>query len=387
MIPLKYNVRNLRVRWITTLMTVLGTGLVVWAMVLTFGLTDGLEHALRISGHPLDLIVLRKGSTDETGSTVGQSLAQELSALEGIARNDKGEPMCSPEFVTILTKPRRNNGGTTNLIIRGVDTISREMRPDFKIVEGRDLQPGVNEAITSRNMASRFENLGLHEKMEINRVEFEIVGFFEAGGSSAESEVWTDIRDVASARRTADAISSVNIRAENEQAREALVTRIQEDKQFNLQVIPETKYFEDQMTSAIAIKFVGYFIALFLTLGAMFAAANTMFAAVASRGREIGTLRALGFRRGSILTSFLFESVLLCLMGGMLGCLATLPFNGLSTGTANWATFSEITFAFRFGPAVLMRGMLMALAMGLLGGLLPAIRAVRLNIVNALREQ
>jgi putative ABC transport system permease protein len=307
--------------------------------------------------------------------------------LEGIARNDKGEPMCSPEFVTILTKPRRNNGGTTNLIIRGVDTISREMRPDFKIVEGRDLQPGVNEAITSRNMASRFENLGLHEKMEINRVEFEIVGFFEAGGSSAESEVWTDIRDVASARRTADAISSVNIRAENEQAREALVTRIQEDKQFNLQVIPETKYFEDQMTSAIAIKFVGYFIALFLTLGAMFAAANTMFAAVASRGREIGTLRALGFRRGSILTSFLFESVLLCLMGGMLGCLATLPFNGLSTGTANWATFSEITFAFRFGPAVLMRGMLMALAMGLLGGLLPAIRAVRLNIVNALREQ
>ena len=141
------------------------------------------------------------------------------------------------------------------------------------------------------------------------------------------------------------------------------------------------------MTAALAMKFLGYFIAVFLTLGAMFAAANTMFAAVASRGREIGTLRALGFKRRSILTCFLLESVILCLLGGILGCLATLPFNGISTGTANWATFSEITFAFRFGPSVLLRGVLMSLAMGLLGGLIPAIRAVRLNIVNALREQ
>jgi putative ABC transport system permease protein len=333
-------------------MTVLGTGMVVWAMVLTFGLTDGLEHALRISGHPLDLIVLRKGAADETSSTITQPMAEEIATLEGIARDSNGQPLCSSEFVTILTKPRRNNGGTTNLIIRGVGASSRELRPDFKIVRGR-----------------------------------EIVGNFEAGGSSAESEVWTDIRDVASARRTDDAISSVNLRAHDEESRDKLMKRLTDDKQFNLKVVTETKYFEDQMTSAIVIKFVGYFIALFLTLGAMFAAANTMFAAVASRGREIGTLRALGFRRGSILTSFLFESVLLCLLGGVVGCLATLPFNGLSTGTANWATFSEITFAFRFGPMVLLRGMLMALAMGLLGGMIPAIRAVRLNIVNALREQ
>jgi putative ABC transport system permease protein len=387
MIPLKYNIRNLRVRWVTTLMTVLGTGMVVWAMVLTFGLTDGLEHALRISGHPLDLIVLRKGAADETSSTITQPMAEEIATLEGIARDVNGQPLCSSEFVTILTKPRRNNGGTTNLIIRGVGASSRELRPDFKIVRGRDLKPGLNEAITSENMARRFENLDIGEKLEINRVDFEIVGHFEAGGSSAESEVWTDIRDVASARRTDDAISSVNLRAQDEQSRDKLMKRLTDDKQFNLKVVTETKYFEDQMTSAIVIKFVGYFIALFLTLGAMFAAANTMFAAVASRGREIGTLRALGFRRGSILTSFLFESVLLCLLGGVLGCLATLPFNGLSTGTANWATFSEITFAFRFGPMVLLRGMLMALAMGLLGGMVPAIRAVRLNIVNALREQ
>ena len=387
MIPLKYNVRNLRVRWVTTLMTVIGTGLVVWAMVLTFGLTDGLEHALKVSGHPLDLIVLRKGSTDETGSNIGEQLAQEVTTLDGIARDNDGKPMCASEFVTILTKSRRNNGGTTNLIIRGVDSGSRQLRPDFKIVKGRDLKPGVNEAITSENMAKRFENLAIGEKLEVNKVDFEIVGYFEAGGSAAESEVWTDIRDVASARRTTDAISSINLRARDEKARDAIIARLEEDKQFNLEVKTETEYFADQMQSALLIKFVGYLMAVFLTMGAMFAAANTMFAAVASRSREIGTLRAIGFKRGSILFSFLLESVLRCLMGGILGCLATLPFNGLSTGTANWSTFSELTFAFRFGPKVLLQGIVMALAMGLLGGLIPAIRAVRLNIVSALREQ
>jgi putative ABC transport system permease protein len=387
MITLKYNVRNLRVRWMTTVMTAVGTGLVVWAMVLTFGLVDGLEHALRISGQPLDLIVVRKGTTDEISSNISPEVARQIATLEGIARSETSEPMCSSEFVTILTKPRRNNAGTTNLTVRGVEAIGRQLRPDFKIVQGRDLRPGLNEAITSESLARRFENLAIGEKLDINQVEFEIVGYFEAGGSSAESEVWTDIRDLASARRTPDAISSVNLRARDEAALESLKNVITEDKQFNLSAVLETTYYENQLSSAIAIKVVGWLIAAFLTMGAMFAAANTMYAAVANRSREIGTLRAIGFRRRSILASFLLESVLLCVMGGLLGCALTLPFNGLSTGTANFATFSEITFAFRFGPTVLLRGVLMALVMGLLGGLFPAIRAVRLNIVSALREQ
>jgi putative ABC transport system permease protein len=386
MIPVKYNVRNLRVRWVTTLMTVVGTGLVVWATVLSFGLSDGLEHALRISGDELDLIVLRKGSTEETSSNIDQNLAREISNLDGIARDDAGEPLCSAEFVTILTKPRRNEGGTTNLIVRGLQAGGRGLRPGFRIVRGRDLSSGRNEAITSERMADRFENLGLGEKLEINKVNFEIVGYFEAAGSSAESEVWTDLRDLTGARRQPGALSAVNLRARDESARDALIKRLHGDEQFQLDAVGEPEYFERQMTAAIAIKFVGFAIAAFLTLGAMFAAANTMYAAVASRGREIGALRAMGFNRRSILISFLFESVLLCLLGGLLGCLATLPFNGLSTGTANWATFSEITFSFRFGPAVLMRGVIMALTMGLLGGLFPALRAVRMPIVNALRQ-
>jgi putative ABC transport system permease protein len=245
----------------------------------------------------------------------------------------------------------------------------------------------LNEAITSQTMAERFENLDIGSKLDINKVDFTIVGYFEAEGSAAESEVWADLRDVTNARRTPGAVSIVNLRAVSEDAKRSLIRRIEQDEQFNLKVVDEPQYYEDQMTASLAIRIVGFFIAGFLTVGAMFAAANTMYAAVASRAREIGTLRALGFRRRSILFSFLMESVLICLVGGVLGCLATLPFNGLSTGTANWATFSEITFSFRFGPAVMLQGLVMALLMGVLGGMFPALRAVRLNTASALRAQ
>ena len=387
MIPVKYNLRNLKVRWITTLMTVISTGLVVMAAVLVFGLIDGLEHALRVSGHPLDLIVVRKGSTDEISSGLQQQVSREVASLAGIAKDETGQPLCSVELCTILTKPRRNNGGTTNLIVRGLEDIGRRLRPGFQISQGRDLKPGVNEAITSRQMAERFENLALGEKLLINHDEFSIVGYFESDGSSAESEVWTDLRDLATARRTPEFTTSVNLRAQDQASADALIAQLSEDKRFQLSGIPEVKYFADQMAQSSFIRIIGYLIAIFLTFGASFAAANTMYAAVASRGREIGTLRALGFTQFSILMSFLLESVLLCLLGGLLGCLATLPFNGLSTGTANFASFSEITFSFRFGPRVLIQGVLLAVTMGLLGGLLPALRAVQLKIIDALRER
>lgn len=385
MIPVKYNFRNLRVRWMTTVMTVIGTALVVWASVLAFGLTEGLEHALRITGDKLDLIVLRKGSQDETSSGIELNTARQIATLEGIARDAQGRPLCSVEFVTIITHPRRAGGGITNIIVRGMEDTGRALRPGFRIVEGRDLTPGVNEAITSRSMGERFENLGVGSKIDINKVEFTIVGHFEASGSAAESEVWTDLRDLTNARRTPGAVSDVNLHAADERAKLALMERIKSDERFQFKVVDEPSYFEDQMTASIAIRIVGYFIAAFLTVGAMFGAANTMYAAVASRAREIGTLRALGFPRRSILFSFLLESIVLCLIGGVVGCLATLPFNGMSTGTANWATFSEITFAFRFGPRVMIQGLLLAFTMGLIGGLFPAIRAVRLNTITALR--
>lgn len=386
MISIKYNIRNLRVRWVTTLMTVLATGMVVWATVLSFGLTEGLEYALRVTGDVNDVLVMRKGSDGETSSSISSQVAREISNLSGIERDEANQPLCSDEFVTILTKPRRNGGGTTNLIVRGLESVGRKLRPEFRIVEGQDLKPGINQAITSRQMAERFENLAIGEKLEVNKVNFEIVGYFEAGGSAAESEVWMDINDLTGARRTQGAISVVNFRASSSSERDQIIKRLVEDEQFKLKAITETAYFESQMSASIALRVIGYVIGAFLTFGAMFAAANTMYAAVAGRAREIGTLRAIGFSRTSILISFMLESIILCLLGGILGCLATLPLNGLSSGTANWATFSEITFSFRFGPTVLARGVIMALIMGVLGGLFPAIRAIRMRIVDSLRQ-
>ncbi len=385
MIPLKYNLRSLRVRWVTTLLTCVAIGVVVFASVLTFGMIDGIEHALSASGDPADLIIMRQGSNDEMSSNVPGNSARELANLAGIETGSDGQPLASREFVTILIKPRRNGGGTANVIVRGLDLVGRQLRPDFKIVEGRDLEPGVNEVITSRSIASRFENLGIGESFDINNVTFRVVGLFEAGGSSAESEVWTDLRDLTSAQRFDGAVSVVNMRVPDEAKRTEIIDRVRNDEQFKLKAITETDYFEDQKSSTIAIKVVAYLIAGFLTVGAMFAAANTMYSAVSSRGREIGTLRAVGFPRRAVLASFVFESLVICVLGGVLGCLATLPLNGITGGTMN--SFSEIVFSFRFGPKVLMQGMGLAIAMGLIGGLFPAIRAIRLEITDALRQR
>lgn len=387
MIPLKYNLRSLRVRWVTTLLTCLAIGVVVFASVLTFGMISGIEHALSTSGDAADLIVMRQGSADEMSSTISPNAAKELANLTGIATGPQGEPLASPEFITILIKPRRNNGGTANVIIRGLEQVGRQLRPSFTIVEGRDLTPGVNELITSRNIAERFENLAIGEQIDINNIAFKVVGLFEAGGSSAESEVWADLSDLTAAQRYDGAVSVVNLRTTDEASREEIMRRVREDEQFKLKAVTETDYFESQKSSSVAIRVVAYIIAFFLTFGAMFAAANTMYAAVSSRSREIGTLRAIGFPRTAVLASFMLESLVLCLLGGVLGCLATLPLNGITGGTQNFVTFSEITFSFRFGPAVLLQGMALALAMGLIGGLFPAIRAIRLQIVDALRQR
>ncbi len=367
-------------------MTVISTALVVIASILTFGLTEGLKQALSLSGDPLDIIVMRKGSDNETSSAVESQTAREVANLPGIAKDPEGNPLCAMEYVTILTKPRRSQAGDANLIIRGVQPVSRQLRPGFKITEGRDVKPGVNEVITSKQLADRFENLRVGETLEINKVDFKVVGFFESNGSSVESEVWTDINDLTGARRIQGAISVVNLRATDLTERDKLLKTLTEDERFKLKAIPESAYFEDQMSASITIRVIGFIIAGFLTFGAMFAAANTMYAAVSSRAREIGTLRAIGFSRMNVLVSFILESLVLCLIGGLLGCLAVVPFNGISTGTMNFATFSELTFQFHFGPKVLFQGVLLASMMGLLGGIFPAVRAIRLKIIDALRQ-
>jgi putative ABC transport system permease protein len=386
MIPLKYNVRNLRVRWKTTVMTTLGTGLVVWSSCILFGLVEGLEHSLKVSGDPLDLIVMRKGSVTETTGGFETSKADELLLLPGIEKDEAGEPVAAKELLNIPIA-QRQNGTTTNIIVRGVQPASRALRPDFKIVAGRDFVSGRGECIVSRKMSARFKGAQVGGILDFGPKEkYSVVGIFTAGGSAAESEVWADLKDVEKNTGRDGSVSCVQIRAAGPAERAKLIDTIDEDDRFKLAAMPEASYYETQSSSGIFLKGAGTMIAVLLTFGAMFSAANTMFAAVSARTREIGTLRALGFSQFDVLISFMGESILLSALGGAAGLLATLPLNALTYETSDFNSFASMTVSFRFGPLVVGVALLMTLAMGLFGGMLPAVRAVRLDVISALRE-
>ena len=324
MIPLKYNIRNLRVRWKTTLMTALGTGLVVWSSCILFGLVEGLEHSLKVSGDPLDLIVMRKGSVTETTGGFESAKADELMVLPGILHDESGHPVAAKELLNIPIA-KRKNGTTTNIIVRGVEPASRVLRPDFKIVAGRDFISGRSECIVSRKMSARFAGAQVGGTLDFGPKEtYKVVGVFTAGGSSAESEIWADLKDVEKNTGRDGSVSCVQIRAAGVTERGELMKMINDNPRFKLDAMPEAKYFETQSSSGIFLKGAGTLIAVLLTFGAMFASANTMFAAVSARTREIGTLRALGFSQFDVLVSFLGESpLLLCsALGGLLRRLA-----------------------------------------------------------------
>ena len=384
MIPLKYNVRNLRVRWVNTLMTVLGTGLIVWSSCILFSMVDGLQHSHTVSGDPLDLVVLRKGSSDETTSGFDLNKADELATLNGIAHDEKGRPLAAPEILNIPVA-ERVTGGRTNIIVRGVVPVSRTVRPKFQIVQGRDFEPGKGECIVSRSLSRRFKGASIGGILRFGEKEtYHVVGLFTAGGSAAESEVWADIKDVARNMGREGTVSVVQIRAASQPDLERIKATIDNETRFRLAAIREAEFFANQTQASLFLKGAGTVIAVLLTFGAMFAAANTMYAAVSARTREIGTMRALGFSRLDILLCFLGESVLLCTLGGLLGMAATLPLTALTFGTLD--SFVERTVQFRIGPLVLAVALTMTLAMGVFGGLFPALRAVRLDVIRALRE-
>ncbi|HEX3450271.1 MAG TPA: ABC transporter permease [Isosphaeraceae bacterium] len=386
MIPLKYNVRNLRVRWKTTLMTVMGTGLVVWSSCILFGLVEGLEHSLSISGDPLDLIVMRKGSSTETTGGFETSKADEILILPGILRDREGQPIAAKELLNIPIA-ERENGTKTNIIIRGVQPASRRLRPSFTIVAGRDFVAGKGECIVSKRMAARFKGAQVGGRLVFGSKEvYDVVGIFTAGGSAAESEIWADLKDVEKNTGRDGSVSCVQLRAASSADCNKIKQTIDDENRFRLAAIPEPLYFETQSRSGIFLKGAGTLIAVLLTFGAMFSSANTMFAAVSARTREIGTMRALGFSQLDILISFLGESLLLCALGGAIGLLATFPLNALTYETSDFNSFASVTVAFRFGPLVMTVALVMTLAMGVFGGMFPALRAVRLDVISALRE-
>ncbi len=371
-------------------MQILSTSLAVGASVFAFGLSAGLDHTLDVSAGPLDVLVLRQGSSSETASAVSDVVGRTILALPGIATDKSGRPLAAPELVVISYLPRRNGSGNANVTVRGVLPVSKDLREGLTMVEGREFHTGVREAIVSRPLANRFQGLGMNETFKVQDQEFRVVGMFDAGGGATESEIWTDQKVLAQVANRTGATSSVQLRAASKADQVALLNHIKADEQIALKALTEEEYYAEQAQAGIVLRYLGYIIAFFLTIGAMFAVANTMYGAIASRAREIGTLRSLGFGRGGILTAFLFESLILCLIGAAVGCLGAifLPMlaGGLQTGTMNNATFTEVVFSFNFGPAVLLKGSILAVEMGLVGGFLPALRAVRMKVVDALRE-
>jgi putative ABC transport system permease protein len=389
MVPLKYNIRSLRARKVGSLMTVVGVGMVVWAAIFAFALSAGLDKTLDIAAGPLDILVMRQGATSEAVSAVSDESARKITALPGIATDRDGSPLAASELVVFGYLKRRGGEHKVNVTVRGVVPVSQQLRSDMQIVEGRDFRPGVREAIVSRAMSQRFEGLGLHEKFNLHGGEFEVVGIFTAGGGAAESEIWVDQRVLAQLEKRTGAMSVVQVRAVSKEDQSRLINLIKDDKLIDLNAMTEEAYFEQQAKQSSLIKVVGSMIAVILTVGAMFAVANTMYGAIASRAREIGTLRGWGFGQGSILTAFLLESLILCGFGAVLGCTAALALTALGdlrTGTMNPGTFTELVFAFDFSPRVLASGAILAIVMGLIGGFMPALRAVRMKVVDALRE-
>lgn len=384
-IPLKYNLRNLRVRWRSTLATTLGIALVVAVFVMLMALVRGLQSTYINTGDERNLLVLRKGSTSESASQIGREDFRQMKYLDGIARNEKGEPYASAEIIVLINLDRLENEGSANVLVRGLSQIGFELRAYITLVEGRMFAPGLHECIVSRRIAERFANCRVGESFRAGKFYWKVIGVFDAEKSAYESEIWVDADEARDAFNR-DFYGSVLMRATDGNAAHSLIKRIENDRQLQVRVLSEREYYKDQTKTAAPIQFMGQFLATIMSIGAMFSAMNTMYAAVGARTREIGTLRVLGFKRRDIYVSFMLESILLATLGGTLGCLISLPLNGIATGTFSWTTFAEVAFEFRITGELLAKGMTFALVMGIVGGLLPARLAARKPVLDALRS-
>ena len=384
-IPISYNIRNLILRRGLTVMTALGIALTVTTAIFLMALIAGLNRAFVSSGNPLNVLVLRKGSEAELTGGFDRSLFPTLTALPGVAKDSHGEPLASGELVVVIVLPRKDGTGEVNVTVRGMMPAGLEMRPGAKLLEGRWFQTGQREVVVSKSIRNRFAHANIGDNMEFGKGSWKVVGVFDAGGSAYESEIWGDVNQEASDFDRREGLSSAYLRATDPIAAEALKNRVSDDQRLKLEGFIETDYYAKQTSSGTPIKVIGWVVGIIMAVGSIFAAMNTMYAAVAYRGREIATLRVIGFSQPAILTSFVLESLLLAMLGALLGILLMLPFNGMETGTSNAVTFSEVVFALRITPQVAGYAILFALIMGFVGGLAPAWHAARQNILTALR--
>ena len=384
-LPIRYSLRNALVRWRSTIATVLGIALVVFVFVLLQSLAAGIEKSSGNTGDPRNIMVMRKGSTAESTSLISRQNLQDIRYFPEIARNAEGKPVISADVLVLVNLPRRNHGGEANVLLRGVTSRGKELRPQVHLVAGRWFEPGKREVVVSAKLAKRFANFDVGQSFKSGSATLTVVGWLAGGGSAFDSECWLDA-DECRAIFERNLYSSFLIRAVDAAAGEKFIQRIEADRRFKLKAEREVEYYRKQTMTAAPIKWLGSFLAVTMSVGAVFAAMNTMYAAVGARTREIGTLRVLGFRRRAVIVALLLEGGFLALLGGLLGCAVAFYWNGYTTATMGMDTFSEIVFEFSVTPMLVAKGLIFAVIVGLVGTALPAVRAARLPVIAALKS-
>ena len=386
-VPVSYNFRSIRERWTSTIVAILGIAGTVGVFVAMLSLARGFKATLVASGSPDNALVMRAGSTAEMTGGITLDSVKIVQDAPGIARDASG-PLITQEVVGVMPFPLISTGTDANVQVRGVSPNVLRIRTFTKIIEGRMFQPGLSELIVGKNASRTYEGLTIGNTVNFGGGRWKVVGIFDAGGSAFDSEVWCDGRILNEVLKRPDNLfQSATVHLASPASFQEFKDSVTADPRLNVDVIREIDYYAKQSTRMTRlITVLGGLVAAIMAIGAIFGALNTMYSAVAERGREIATMRALGFSSWNVILSFLFEALLISFVAGLIGCLAVLPLNGLTTSTMNFQTFSNLAFAFKITFDLLLMGVIFALVMGVLGGLLPAVRAARRPVAVALRE-
>lgn len=385
-IPLSYNIRNVAVRWKVTLLAIGGIALVVAVLLVLTAMANGFRVALRSTGSPENAIVTQRGSGAELTSGFSRDNASMIVVDSRVARDDQGRPLASPEIVIVASLPRTSDGSDVNVTVRGVSPMAFKVRQGVRIIEGRTFTPGLYELVVGKKAAERYRGAQVGSTIRIQRRSWTVVGVFSSEGSGFESEIWGDVDVMGPAFNRANGYQSLTLRLKDPSTVKAFDADLQRNPSMQVQMSSELEFYEKQAGStAQTLVVLAVFVGVVMGIGAIFGAMNTMYGLVASRTREIGTLRALGFSRTSILISFMIESAFLALLAGIIGCILALPVNAMS-GATGGANFSEVAFAFRLSPIWLAIAIVAAVLMGIFGGLFPSFRAARTPITAALRD-
>ena len=384
-IPLKYNRRSLLVRRVSNAMTGGGIALVVAVFVVIMAMVAGLSHAIQHSGSVDNIIILARGSTTETGSSLRLDQFDALKFLSAIRRDSDGNPLVSPELAEQILMPGPS-GSLDNLAVRGLLPVGLQVHDQIRVISGRMFTPGLSEVIIGRSLIGRYPGCNLGSSLRFGRRTWQVVGVFEAGGSAFESEVWGDVHSLQEDANRGTVFNSVRMKLSTGADMAALIQRVADDPRINLQAETEADYYRDQSEVANQVRALGLLVAGIMGFGAVFAAMNTLYAAVSGRTTEIATLRAMGFRPRTILVSFLTESLVLAVVAGVVGVLLALPINFFSTSFNAGITAATLEFDFRGTSSIVLEALLFAAFMGVAGGYLPARRAMRMSVAMALRR-